>query len=43
MEEKNLAKIYFILREKNPIQKQPDTQIALLKPWICFPSEKKNK
>lgn len=24
--------------KKNPIQKQPDTQIALLKPWICFPS-----
>lgn len=39
MEEKSLAKIYFILRKKkNPIQKQPDTQIALLKPWICFPS-----
>lgn len=24
--------------KKNPIQKQPDTQIAILKPWICFPS-----
>ena len=41
MEEKSLAKISFILRKKNPIQKQPYTQIALLKPWICFPSEKR--